>query len=272
MHVATLLFGVSAVFGKLIVSSAAVLVCGRALFAVCSIGLWCMSRRDAPWRGLRLRGLVGLVLTGLVLTIHYITFFIGIKLGGVAVGTLGFACFPAFVTLFEALVFRERPHPREYALVGLVTLGLLLIVPSFSLGDTATIGLLWGIVSGVACAVMAVANRAVAARVSGVHACWWQNVVIVACLLPFTAEGLLAAPAEDWLWIACLGLICTSLAYTLYISSLTILKARLAALIITLEPIYAILAAWLILHDVPGARTVLGGLIITGSVIWAGRR
>ena len=272
MHAATVLFGLSAILGKLIESSSSALVCGRALFAVGSIGLLCLIRRTAPWQNLSARTLVGLVLSGGLLTAHYVTFFIGIKLGGVAVGTLGFACFPAFVTLFESLAFREHPKAREYVLILLVSIGLILITPSFFLADQGTEGLLWGVGSGAIYAVLAVCNRFSASRVSGVQAAWWQNLTILICLTPFAGAELLCASALDWLWIACLGIVCTGMAYTLYVTSLTVLKARLAALIIALEPVYSILMAWIVFHDVPGLRTICGGLLILGAVILAGRR
>ena len=271
MHTATVLFGLSAVFGRLIASSAAVLVCGRALFGVLFLGLLCCAVRDRPWLGISRRGLFGLALSGVLLTVHYVTFFHGIKLGGVAVGCLGFACFPVFTTLCEAFFFKERPAAREYLLILLVTIGLVLIAPSLSLADAATVGLLWGVASGAVYAVLAVANRLAAVNVPGVKASWWQNTVIIACLLPFTAEGLASAPVWDWLWFGCLGVLCTGLAYTLYLASLAVLKARLAAIIIALEPVYAILAAWLLLQDAPALRTLCGGALIVGAALWAGR-
>jgi len=236
------------------------------------LGLLCIAMHDRPWSDLSRRGLFSLILSGMLLTAHYVTFFLGIKLGGVAVGSLGFACFPVFTTLCEAVFFQERPTAREYLLILLVTIGLVLIAPSLSLTDTATVGLLWGVSSGAIYAVLAVANRLSAVTMPGVKVSWWQNLVIIACLLPFTAEGLAAASAWDWLWIGCLGVLCTGFAYTLYISSLAVLKARLAALIIALEPVYSILAAWLLLQDAPALRTLLGGGLIIGAVIWSGRR
>ena len=272
MHAATILFGMSAIFGAMVESSAVLLVSGRALFGLATLSALCLLRGISPWKGISGRILSGLTVTGVLLSAHFVAFFMAVKLGGVAVGTLGFACFPAFVTLSEAVAFCERPKKREYILITLVTLGLILITPSFSLADTATEGLLWGVVSGAVYALVAVANRFAAANVSGVLASWWQNLAIIACLLPFTAAGLPAIPARDWFWIACLGILCTGLAYTLYVNSLTAIKARLAALIIALEPVYAILMAWMFFQETPGPRMIAGGLLIVGSVIWAGRK
>ena len=169
MHAATVLFGVSGILGKLCQSSAPVLVCGRALFAVAALGLLCLSRHEAPWRGLNRRDLTGLALSGALLTVHFVTFFQAIKLGGVAVGTLGFACFPAFTTLFEALAYRERPTAAELWGLAAVSLGLICLTPAFSLNSSATHGLLWAVLSGAVYALVAIANRRTAAAISGMR-------------------------------------------------------------------------------------------------------
>ena len=266
MHAATVLFGISGIFGKLCQCSAIDLVCGRALVAVAALGGICLIQRNAPWKNVKLRDISGLGISGVLLTLHFVTFFMGIKLGGVAVGTLGFACCPVFTAIFEAIAYRERPSVRELQCIAMVSVGLVCLTPSFSLASTATHGLLWGIASAGVYGLVAIANRHFAGGMSGMHTCWWQNVVIIICLLPIAAADLVTIAPLDWLWIVCLGLLCTALAYSLYVSSLTALKARQAAIIITLEPVYAILVAWLLFADTPGLGIVLGGALILGAV------
>lgn len=266
MHAATVLFGISGIFGKLCQCSAIDLVCGRALVAVAALGAICMVQQNPPWKTVKRRDIVGLGVSGVLLAAHFVTFFMGIKLGGVAVGTLGFACFPVFTAIFEAIAYRERPSQRELQCIAMVSVGLVCLTPSFSLTDTATHGLLWGIASAGVYGLVAIANRHFAGGISGMHTCWWQNIVIIACLLPIAAFDLVALAPLDWLWITCLGLLCTALAYSLYVSSLTALKARQAAIIITLEPVYAILVAWLLFADTPGLGIVLGGALILAAV------
>ncbi len=272
LHGATVLFGVSGVFGKLVAGSSELIVFGRSVFALAALSALCLRRGRAPWRGIGVRDAAGFMLTGLLLALHWWTFFTGIKIGGVAVGTLGFACFPAFVALFEALFFRERLSIAEYVLIAFVSLGLVLVTPSFAFSDRATEGLLWGVLSGGIYACNAIANRFSVAHVSGVQVCWWQYAFIAAVSGPFVLTELPGVSPSDWLWIACLGLLCTGLAYTLFITSLGALKARMAAIIIALEPVYAIFAAWLLFGDVPGPRVCAGGALIVGTVIWAGLR
>lgn len=272
MHGATLLFGISGIFGKLIASSAAMLVFGRSAFALAAMSLLLFRLRRFPWQGVTARGVVSLCACGALLCAHWVTFFIAVKTGGVAVGTLGFACFPAFVAVLEGVLFREKLSYAEYLLILLVSVGLVLVTPDFSFDNRATEGLLWGVLSGLIYAVLALANRHAAASVNGGQVCWWQNLTVLLLLTPFCLRGVPAVSAADWLWIACLGLLCTGLAYSLFINSLQVIKARVAAMIIALEPVYAILIAWALFHETPSLRMVAGGALIIFAVCWTARR
>lgn len=105
-HIAAVLFGLTGVLGALIHTDAQAITFGRAAFAVVSLALFAIWRREAPWRGIDRRRAGTLLLTGLLLTSHWVTFFVAVKVGGVAVATLGFASFPALIALLDVLVFR----------------------------------------------------------------------------------------------------------------------------------------------------------------------
>ncbi len=141
IHIAAILFGLTGVFGELIQASAVVITLGRALFAVGALFLFGRMQRQPVLGVLTPAQLVVSVISGCLLAAHWVTFFISVKVGGIAVATLGFASFPAFITLFEWLLFRERVRMAEWLLLGLVTIGLVLVTPSFDLADQGTIGL-----------------------------------------------------------------------------------------------------------------------------------
>src|SRR5690606_11656646 len=133
---------------------------GRALFAVLALLLAAhFLRSGGAHPGWRQRG--GLLLGGLLLGGHWFTFFVAVKIAGVGIATLGFASFPAFTLLLEGVLFRERTRPIEFAMVGLVCAGLLLVTPEFNLASENTVGLLYGIVSGLMFALLSLLNRAV---------------------------------------------------------------------------------------------------------------
>ena len=267
IHLGALMFGLSGVFGKLAASTPLIITLGRAGFAVVALLL---AAQMLPNKGTQptARQRFGLLLGGLLLGGHWLTFFLAVKVAGVGIATLGFASFPAFAILLEGMLFRERTRPVEFGLVALVCFGLLLVTPQFDLGSQSTLGLLYGIVSGLTFALLSLLNRAVTRDVDPVQAALWQNGTILLCLLPFPCSSLPAVPAMDWLWLSLLGVFCTGLAHSLFVASLKVLKARTTAVIFALEPVYGITIAWWLFNEQPTARMLVGGaLIILASVI-----
>lgn len=264
VHCTAVLFGATGIFGVLIESDSFVLTLARLLIAFLALSLFFLFKKTRLQK-LNLEEMGIQALLGGLLTAHWVTFYIAVKVGGVAVGTLGFASFPAFVALFEMLALKERLKIREFYLLAAITLGLILVTPEFQFGNQATQGLLWGILSGAVYAVLAILNRKNATQLSGSQASWWQYLFGAVILLPF-APQLLDVPAKDWFWLLCLGLLCTGVAYTLFVSSLNIINARTAAMIISLEPVYAIIMAWLCLGETPTLRMIIGGILIVFSV------
>ena len=265
VHFTAVLFGLTGVLGAVIQSSPKVLVLGRVIIACSTLGLFFLIKRQ-PLTKLCKRDFSFQILLSMMLMAHWVTFYIAIKAGGVAVGTLGFASFPGFAALSETLLFKERLKYREFWLLIAISLGLILVTPSFEFGDRATQGLLWGILSGAIYGLLAVFNRKNASKLSGSQASFWQYFFGILVLLPFSYQQLPTVPALDWFWIACIGLLCTSLAYTLFVSSLKTINARTAAMIISLEPVYAIIIAWIWLGEIPSLRMIIGGLLIVVSV------
>lgn len=269
MHIAAILFGVSGIFGNLITSDAFVISAGRSIFAIFAMTLLSLHFRYIPWR-IPLKAFYTLVIAGILLAGHWVTFFYAIKIGNVAMATLGFACFPACVALFEMLFFKDKITKIEYCLLFCVSAGLIMVTPSFDLSNGGTMGLIWGTVSGILYGASVVINRYTLKFTNGVQICWWQCVVVFIILLPLTITHLPSVSQMDWLWIACLGLLCTGLSYYLFISSLVAINAKTASIIIALEPVYAIAGAWILFSEQPTIRTVVGGIVIILAVIWAG--
>jgi len=272
IHLAAILFGLTGVFGELIQASAAVITLGRAFFAVLALAGFARLQRRPLFNALSPAQLFVLIVAGCLLAAHWVTFFISVKTGGIAIATLGFASFPAFITLLEGALFRERVRAAEWLLLGLVTAGLVLVTPSFDFADQGTVGLAWGILSGLSFALLALTNRRSAAGLDAMQVACGQNIVVVLAMLPFAASQLPVLPALDWLWLALLGIFCTGLSHYLFVSSLTRLNARSAGLVIALEPVYAIGFAWLLFAQQPSLRMIAGAALIVAAIVWSGLR
>ncbi len=272
IHIAAVLFGLTGIFGELIQADAMVITAGRAGFAVAALVAFMRWQGSSARAGIDARSAAILATAGIMLAIHWVTFFIAVKVGGVAIATLGFASFPAFITLCEWLVLRERISRSEWIILLLVTLGLVLVTPSFDFKDEATIGLAWAVASGLSFALFTLINRRAAAHLSAYQVACWENLVVVLATLPFGWGSLAAVSAIDWLWLALLGVFCTALSHYLLVSSLMVLKARSAGIVIALEPVYAIFFAAVLFAQYPGMRALLGGAIMIGAIVWSGLR
>ena len=287
-HGAAVLFGLTGILGALIRFDAVAITAGRAGFAATALLVLALTQRRPLLQGLGPRR-AGIVLaSGFLLAVHWITFFMAVKVGGVAVATLGFASFPAFIALLDVVLFRARIGPAEGTMLALVTLGLVLVTPSFDVGDQGTVGLLWGLASGLSFAGLAICNRRGNRGMDAIQVAFWQNLVVALLVLPLLGLGLAPpqiahsqAPSSwvtgaaaidlvSWFWLAVLGVLCTGLAHTLFVKSLESLDARSAGMIIALEPVYAIACAWWLFGEEPSGRMLVGAsLIILATVLLA---
>ena len=306
-HGAAVLFGLTGILGALIRFDAVAITAGRAGFAATALLVLALVQRRPLRQGLGSRR-AGIVLaSGFLLAVHWITFFMAVKVGGVAVATLGFASFPAFIALLDVVLFRERIGRAEGTMLALVTLGLVLVTPSFDVGDRGTVGLLWGLASGLSFAGLAICNRRGSRGMDAIQVAFWQNLLVALLVLPLLGLGLAdgadgvpmtdaahaasqlpsaqANPSQEhlsqeavsasidlasWFWLAVLGVLCTGLAHTLFVKSLEALDARSAGMIIALEPVYAIACAWWLFGEEPSGRMLVGAsLIILATVLLA---
>ena len=306
-HGAAVLFGLTGIPGALIRFDAVAITAGRAGFAATALLVLALVQRRPLRQGLGRRRTGILLVSGLLLAVHWITFFLAVKVGGVAVATLGFASFPAFIALLEVVLFRERIGRAEGMMLSLVTLGLVLVTPSFDVGDQGTVGLLWGLASGLSFAGLAICNRRGSRGMDAIQVAFWQNLLVALLVLPLLGLGLAdgadgvpmtdaahaasqlpsaqANPSQEhlsqeavsasidlasWFWLAVLGVLCTGLAHTLFVKSLESLDARSAGMIIALEPVYAIACAWWLFGEEPSGRMLVGAsLIILATVLLA---
>ena len=268
LHLAVLLFGLAGLFAKLVPAGPITIVVGRTVIAavVLFIGLKLFSV-SLSIRSRRL-GLL-LMVSGIVLAIHWLTFFHAIQLSTVAIGLVGFATFPIFVTFLEPALGRQSIRLVDVACAVAVLAGLLLVVPEFSLDDAGTVGLLWAILSAALFAVLALMNRRLLQQQTFSVVAFYQQAVAAMCLIPFMwIEGLPTEPETIGLLLL-LGAVCTALPHTLFIKALGVLKAQLVSIVTGLEPVYGIIfAAWL-LHEIPGLTVILGAVIVFAAVIVA---
>ncbi len=270
-NIATLFFGLAGVLGKLSGLPAPLITLGRVVFAGVALGVWA-GATGASLRPRARRDLALLTLQGVILALHWTAFFQAIVVSNVAIGLLAFSSFPLFTAALEPLLLRQRPSLPEVAAALLILPGIFLLVPRFSLDNHATQGVAWGLLAGATFALLSVINRRLTASYPSVTLSFYQDIIAALVLLP-TAFLLPVAGVftlRTLFILAALGLFCTALAHTLFITSLRDITAQLASVIAALEPVWGVFFAWLALSEAPTARTLLGGALIVGAALLPG--
>ncbi len=271
VHVAVFFFGLAGLFGKLVALPAALIVLGRVAFAsVFLAGALLANRQSIRLENRRDYGYM--VLMGVILAVHWTTFFQSIQVSTVAVGLLTFSTFPVFVTFLEPWFFKERLRTADVMVAVVAFAGVALVIPRFEFANRVTQGVAWGIASGLTFAVLSLLNRKYARQYSSVAIAFYQDVVAAIVLLPLVFVYRPQWRLQDIFALAFLGVVCTGVAHSLFIKGMSFIKARVASVVACLEPVYGIVIAAFLLHEIPGPRVCVGGLIILAAATYVSVR
>jgi drug/metabolite transporter (DMT)-like permease len=270
-NVAVLLFGLAGVLGKLSLLSAPIIVFGRSFFAGLVLLAVCWFRHISL-RPKQSRDGYLLLGQGVLLALHWTAFFQAINVSNVAIGLLSFSSFPLFTAILEPFLLKQRPNRIQIVAALLILPGIYLLVPSFTLQNQTTLGVMWGVLSGASFALLSVTNRWLGRSYSSLMISLYQDGMAALVLLPiffFTATGSFWTP-HALLILIILGVVCTALAHTLFIASMRDITAQTASLLASLEPVWGIIFGIMLLGAIPTARTLLGGAIIISANLLPG--
>lgn len=268
IHVAVLLFGFAGLFGKLLALTPVVLVFWRVVLAALTLFVAGLIHRTL-FASLSRRDMLAFLLLGILLAVHWTTFFLSVQISSVAVALVTYSTFPVFVAFLEPLLFRERLRTRDVALALIALTGIAILTPSWQRADRILHGVLWGIASGATFALLSLLNRKLVCRHSSWTIALYQDLFAALTLLPFVVPNALEVTVRDVLLLLVLGIPCTAWAHALFIGGLYGVSARTASAIACLEPVYGTLFAIFLLAEVPSPRTILGGILVVGVAFYA---
>lgn len=267
VHTAVLIFGLTALFSKLISLSALEITLLRSVFAVLALMLIILFSGES----LRLKSgndyKVAITL-GVLLALHWVTYFHAMQVSTVAVGVIALYTFPVITVFLEPLFHGERPHVRDIISAFVVLVGIYLLVPMFSLTNATMQGMLWGVLSAFFFALRNIIQGRYFKGNSAKHSLLYQTLVTIVVLLPFSYGVVPEVSLYQWGQLFILGLFFTAVPHTLFAFSLLHFKAKTASLVACLQVVYATVFAALILGEMPAWTTVAGGLIVVLAAIY----
>lgn len=270
IHFCVLLWGFTAILGKLISLPALDLVWWRMLIVVAAVALW-----PRAWRGLRRadsRTLAIFAGIGCVVALHWLTFYGAIKLSNASVAATCMATGPIFLAVIEPWIVRRPFEARELA-IGVVALpGVALVIGGTP--DGMRLGIAVGVLSAFFVAIFGSLNKRYVERadplvVTGVElAAGTLFLTLVALALPGGGPLVAIPDGRDALLLTLLALGCTLLPFALALHALRHTSAFTAQLAVSLEPVYAIVLAIVLLgeqRELAGSF-YLGVAVILGAV------
>jgi drug/metabolite transporter (DMT)-like permease len=275
VHSAVLIFGLTALFSKLISLTALEITLLRSVFAafvIFAIFLW--QKKSIGLSQTKDYGIV--ILLGVLLALHWVTYFHAMQVSSVAVGVIALYTFPVITVFLEPLFHGERPHIKDIISALIVLFGIYLLVPEFSLNNETTQGILWGVLSALFFALRNIIQGHYFKGYTARHSLFYQTLITVIVLLPFSFAVIPDVTNFQWGQLIILGVFFTALPHTLFAFSLLNLKAKTVSLIACVQVVYATLFAAALLNEWAEFSTVVGGLIVLSAAMYesytAGRK
>jgi len=212
------------------------------------------------------------IVSGVMLSLHFATFIVAVKFTTVANATFLVSTSPVMLAVLSPILIRERTTSREGVGVIIATLGILLVANagngfrSFALADFSAL-----------LAAMFVSFYSIIGRFLRTHgvstACYTAYVYSIATIVTFSLVEMLgsntfrAYDATNAFAILGLALVPTLLGHSLYNYSLGSVKAVTANLFPLLEPILSSTFAVPLFGEIPTLTQLIGYFLILFAVV-----
>lgn len=247
MHMIVVIYGFTAILGKLIHTDAFVLVFYRTSIAALVLGVFIFLKKSKFQVSRKLLG--KLIFTGAVVAAHWICFFHSIKIANVSVALVCLASTTLFTAFLEPLFHKQKIKLLEVIIGLIVIIGIYLI---FQFGTNYYLGIIVALLSALLAALFTVLNKQLIQKSDAVTIAFYEMMVGAVAVFIF----ILFTTKADWLqfnigvmdfiYILILATICTAFAFVIQVSVMKQLSAYFVALAINMEPIYGIVLAYFI--------------------------
>lgn len=273
LHFIVFIWGFTAILGALISIDAIPLVWYRMLLAVIFIAIYFLLKKKTFY--MDRKSILKFVFTGIVIALHWITFFKAIKVSNVSVALVTMSTGAFFTSFMEPFFFKRRIKPVEILLGFLVIIGLYII---FNFESQYTLGIIYALISSLLSALFSVLNGLYVKKHDANVISFYQllfGVLFITIFLGIQGKfdvSFFQLPAMDWLWLFILSSICTAYAFIASVKIMKHLTPYTVMLTINMEPVYAIVLALIIFGEKEemNSEFYLGALIVLGVVLLNG--
>jgi len=271
LHFLVFIAGFTAVLGELISNSSVSIVWHRMLIAsILTIFFILLKKKSLK---INLKQLLKFSFLGLIIALHWITFFEGIEQSNISVTLAMFSTAAFFTSFLEPLFFKRKIIFYEIILGLLVVVGVYLI---FNAEFNFINGIILGILSAFFASLFSVLNGVMIQNDSAIKISFYEfvsGVIFITIYLIFT-DNINTLNIENYLslnylYIFILGSVCTAYAFIASVYLLKFITPYSVVLTYNLEPIYGILLALLFFaeNEKMSFQFYIGLFLILSSVL-----
>ncbi|QFU24435.1 DMT family transporter [Shewanella eurypsychrophilus] len=267
LHLAVLLFGGTALFSKLIPLNALDITLLRCVVAAIVLALIVKASQNKLRLGSTKDYFIAVGL-GVIVSLHWVTYFASMQLSSVAIGMIAFFTYPVMTVLVEPFITGNRIKRADIASGLTVLLGVILLIPEANLGNDVTLGIAIGILSAVFFTARNLLHKRYFSAYSGPQAMFYQTGVAVLFLAPWHTVELDQIEQNVWWLIVLLGVVFTAAPHALFTTALRHLSAKTVSLVSCLQPFYGAVFALIILGENLDLKTAFGGFLVVATAIF----
>tara|TARA_R110002126_G_scaffold9872_15_gene44420 strand:+ start:788 stop:1696 length:909 start_codon:yes stop_codon:yes gene_type:complete len=270
LHFIVFVWGFTAVIGKLITIDALPLVWYRMLMASLIILAYMLIRKFqlkvSP------KTLLMLILGGIVVSLHWVTFFMAIKVSNVSIALATMSTGAFFTALLEPFWYGRKMVGYELVFGLIVMLGLYIM---FRVETGFLNGILLALVSSFLSATFSLINGKLTQEQRPSVISFYElgsGVLFLSIYLVFSGsfdQKFFQLSVNDWMYIFILASICTAYAFIASVKILKYISPYTVMLTINLEPVYGIILAFLLLGESEKLNPLfyVGALLILTTVV-----
>ena len=247
LHFLVFIAGFTAILGELISLEAIPLVWYRMLIAgVLMFGFIKIKKISLV---VPFRIILKFFLAGIVIALHWITFFAAIKVSNISITLAMFSTGAFFASLIEPIFYKRKIIPYE------IIFGLLVIAGVFMIMQTEIkylLGICLGITSALFSSLFAVINGKFVAHHNASTISFYEfisGVFFISLYIAFSNHGFDASffklSINDWIYLGILASVCTAYAFIASVYVMRYITPYSVVLTYNLEPIYGIFLALL---------------------------
>tara|TARA_B110000977_G_scaffold9533_1_gene12604 strand:- start:3793 stop:4695 length:903 start_codon:yes stop_codon:yes gene_type:complete len=254
LHLCVILWGFTAIFGKLISYDSVSLVWWRLVVVNISLLIFMFLAR----KKLILNKSVFLQLAGVgaIVGIHWLCFFGGIKVANISITMISFSSGTFFTALIEPIVYKRKLNWNEIIIGVLIMLIISIIgISEFENSENPIVGIFLGTMAALTSALFSTFNgklilKSNAFTISLMELIFAFVLVSIGLFVFFPVpENLLTPSSIDIWYLLLLGVVCTAFPFIASVEVMKKLSPFSVNLAVNLEVVYAIILGYFIFGE-----------------------